>query len=1082
MAKHKLKVLKKVMESENAEIAANEKSGNETISGNAVGTISLTVNPNICRGNHFTFPANKERPPAPVSPTKSFKHNTSTPTVNLPSLNGDDGGGSKSLLSINSNSPPSIEHQQGMDNNNNSVISGSHMSIEHHPLDHSNQLNNNTTVPLTRIKKKAVKSALAQLSNKTKNSSSSNKNNNQHISNSNNSNSNNNQDVIYPEFENVLNRGPMTASERRTQKLRAASAFAAAGATRITKPRTDVAKVWMWEHVEGSQVSQQAGLIPYQLPVHAPLAHKQGAYVSDGSTVTYGSKESGGNANAGNDIGSSNKGSPNKGGFGAFPEAIGAAIASHTSSTSPPHVAFKDEKVKEKFRNSIRIHTAHSRAKGTLASASRIVTAPFFFHLKTNPASPFPPPPLPPPPAPNSRCDIFQRYLPTIENGTSADGASGGPESQVIGEWAKLNPGPMKTVMMPPSMPGPYRNIPTMYDPEASKEFLISPGNSPQMGIDNVNGDINLISSPSSPKRSLQKSSSVSVSFVDNDNSLEESEQQNGNDGVVAVDNQEGGEGGEEDGKEDNNQDLEPSSDPPPMSGLKKILSSKSVDMDSQTAGETIDDTRLAWLHAPRIFDPLVNVTVGDHFVCGGMPLKNLSLLVRAPKLAPPPKPAAPPAPKLRGPPWDYKVSSIFVPRRTTTDAKSMVDICHQRSNDNDNEKQPKEKVKRAKQKIKRSGPFDHDWMKCLAKQDRFLNLIKKGVTTNDHPEVLAVAEVLKLHYDWLMYIFLIYAASDIGATDASSMGWMSYGSLMVASGIQDSTSKGCKEADLDTIFKAANFEAKGSDPNDENPLDALTRQEWLEIVIRVAKAKYGTADNKNEQLSVHIEKLIILMKEKLSEAAEANEDEAAINDIRHEWRLKYFYVEDTDKIYREYEFKLEMLYKSKIDFKDVGHHHLWSLSMWHSLMDSADFYLDHSFTREDGNLCFYFSKFMVYDYVKDGDGNACMDWLSFLEAIGHVSRIKDLPSQAVLSANNFMNICELMDRLELLNLTLDDFMAEHPPKHGHEDPFHIKLESCILLMFYTLEKKAAAQKASAAAAKLALAKAAVGNGNSADK
>jgi hypothetical protein len=32
----------------------------------------------------------------------------------------------------------------------------------------------------------------------------------------------------------------------------------------------------------------------------------------------------------------------------------------------------------------------------------------------------------------------------------------------------------------------------------------------------------------------------------------------------------------------------------------------------------------------------------------------------------------------------------------------------------------------------------------------------------------------------------------------------------------------------------------KGSDPNDDNPLEALNRAEWLEILMRVAKAKFG--------------------------------------------------------------------------------------------------------------------------------------------------------------------------------------------------------------------------------------------------
>jgi len=44
----------------------------------------------------------------------------------------------------------------------------------------------------------------------------------------------------------------------------------------------------------------------------------------------------------------------------------------------------------------------------------------------------------------------------------------------------------------------------------------------------------------------------------------------------------------------------------------------------------------------------------------------------------------------------------------------------------------------------------------------------------------------------------------------------------------------------LDTIFKAANYEAKAADPDDDNPDLALTRAEWLEVVVRVSKNKFG--------------------------------------------------------------------------------------------------------------------------------------------------------------------------------------------------------------------------------------------------
>ena len=58
-------------------------------------------------------------------------------------------------------------------------------------------------------------------------------------------------------------------------------------------------------------------------------------------------------------------------------------------------------------------------------------------------------------------------------------------------------------------------------------------------------------------------------------------------------------------------------------------------------------------------------------------------------------------------------------------------------------------------------------------------------------------------------YVFLVHASSDATATDAAFMGWLSYADLMVLSGVTDDACPGVRQADIDTLFKAANFEAK---------------------------------------------------------------------------------------------------------------------------------------------------------------------------------------------------------------------------------------------------------------------------------
>ena len=314
---------------------------------------------------------------------------------------------------------------------------------------------------------------------------------------------------------------------------------------------------------------------------------------------------------------------------------------------------------------------------------------------------------------------------------------------------------------------------------------------------------------------------------------------------------------------------------------------------------------------------------------------------------------------------------------------------------------------------------------------------------------------MFKEHYDWIMHIFLVHGSNDTSATSSECMGWLSYGALMDQAGILDSESASCKQADLDTIFKAANFvvKVKGAKADDSNPAEALERQEWLEILVRVAKAKFGGGE---PDCAKCLASLIELMRENLADIAEVNNHLAEVEDLRHKWRLEEFYVEATDRVYRSHEAKLKALFDSKIDYMDVGTHNFWELAHWKEIMEDSEFHFDDSFTRVEGNLCFYLAKFQVVEYDKgSGDRFRCMDWLSFLEALGHVVRYKDMPRLDDLRANGLLSAVELADAVEPLGAQgWNKWMAEHPPT-GEEDPFHVRLDEAIKLLLHMLHKNA---------------------------
>lgn len=75
---------------------------------------------------------------------------------------------------------------------------------------------------------------------------------------------------------------------------------------------------------------------------------------------------------------------------------------------------------------------------------------------------------------------------------------------------------------------------------------------------------------------------------------------------------------------------------------------------------------------------------------------------------------------------------------------------------------------------------------------------------------------------------------------------------------------------------------------------------------------------------------------------------------------------------------------------------------------------------REEGNACYYLAKFETVDCVKSAVKFSTLDWLSFLEALGHVCRFKELPRSHDLAADGFASggAAELMADLDDKGLT----------------------------------------------------------------
>ena len=109
----------------------------------------------------------------------------------------------------------------------------------------------------------------------------------------------------------------------------------------------------------------------------------------------------------------------------------------------------------------------------------------------------------------------------------------------------------------------------------------------------------------------------------------------------------------------------------------------------------------------------------------------------------------------------------------------------------------------------------------------------------------------------------------------------------------------------IDTVFKATNFEMAGADEDDLNPLNALNRSEWLEIIVRLAKERFPQVVKKLDKgVPWAVDMLVEKMKKSLAANGACNEDFVTVDgehflavDLRDEWRKRDLYVKNTDEV-----------------------------------------------------------------------------------------------------------------------------------------------------------------------------------------
>ncbi|KAK3238958.1 hypothetical protein CYMTET_51082 [Cymbomonas tetramitiformis] len=346
--------------------------------------------------------------------------------------------------------------------------------------------------------------------------------------------------------------------------------------------------------------------------------------------------------------------------------------------------------------------------------------------------------------------------------------------------------------------------------------------------------------------------------------------------------------------------------------------------------------------------------------------------------------------------PWNIR-KSIYAPRERESDAKAF---------DNPTEVQDK--------------MFGQDWSR-VTKKERFVNFVSRSNKKNKAPTkvgstamVKMVRDLLKTNYLQLDACFMYYSA--LGSGNVFSMQLNQYTDFLTDCQIPDADSPKIKRSDCDTLFITADFCEDKTTPEAQLMAsnNALLRYEFLEVLVRIAVAKYGdgieTCDV-SEALTFLLERNI---RPNVPLLASTPADA---------WRWERLYNEELDNLFKSHSEILHLIHKAYITRPPEGGRRckMFQIDHWLKLLTDTHL-INGDFNIREAKLCFLRARMLIIDEVGDRMRYECLTFVDFLEAIARVSDAASVVSDAELREMRYDTVLDYMLACEV---------NENPDKKG---------------------------------------------------
>uniref|UniRef100_A0A7S4C291 Uncharacterized protein n=1 Tax=Chrysotila carterae TaxID=13221 RepID=A0A7S4C291_CHRCT len=362
------------------------------------------------------------------------------------------------------------------------------------------------------------------------------------------------------------------------------------------------------------------------------------------------------------------------------------------------------------------------------------------------------------------------------------------------------------------------------------------------------------------------------------------------------------------------------------------------------------------------------------------------------------PSQTAPPAEVAHTPEWQIE-QSVWAKRRLHTDSRTFTNT---------------EKIERKM--------FEHDWeqaMQCSGFVRAILRADDDGAADADNDGVadeLAEVKLVLWEHHQLLYRAFDYYASCSAGHDIFRVHSNSFAKFAQDCAIPEPKSAHISTTIVSHIFIGINSGAAGIASSKYDDKHTLSRNEWLQCIVKLAIAKY--VDTKR----------VADVSEALYTLCNSDIDPNVPMEAHHdadEFRRIFCYTPQMDATLRAHDASLRRIFnryaKEHEEFgtlkSNLGSSALMQCEEWLKLCNDCQL-IDAEFTLREATLVFVWSRLHVVKEEEEASRrrmiNLCYE--DFLEAIVRSSTMKALPTDELLRAANFDDAGQYMLHLREAN------------------------------------------------------------------